>query len=203
MKIQTVLDDDLRWPNRCAKCGSSDQLILAKVKISKTVFTTYLIATVASTETLTLSYPSCRAHAFATWLAGLVTSTRVLATMVRVLFYLFCLTVVFSWIFASMRYPLTLPPVPLLIVVVGMAGIIWSRKWLPVRLAKFDEGVLDLVFSDDRYAQEFVSLNPEHTDKEVTRRSPWYDSRNWGTIGFYLLIVIGFVWLLVAALRAR
>jgi len=137
--------------------------------------------------------------------ASFVMSTSAFAKIVRVQFYFVCLVSVFAVVSGFMRHQLILQrAVPALIILVaGLAAIVWSRKWLPVRPTKFDEGVLDLVFSNDEYAQEFIILNPEHTDPDVTRRSPWYHSKNWGTIGFYALIVIGFVWLVVKVLESK
>lgn len=202
MKIRTVVDD-LRWPNRCAKCGSTEQLKLTTTKFRNTLLTSYLVVAVINTETLTLPYPICRSHSFATGLASFVMSTSAFAKIIRVLFYFIFLTTMFALVKGFMEHQLKPHrAIPILItLIVGMATIVWSRKWLPVRPTKLDEGILDLVFSNDEYAQEFVSLNPEHTNPEVTRRSPWNHKKNWGTIGFYALIVIGFVWLVAAALR--
>jgi len=45
-------------------------------------------------------------------------------------------------------------------------------------------------------AQDFIALNPSHTDPANTRRLPWYSSKYWGAMVLGLIAASGLVLLI-------
>jgi hypothetical protein len=188
--VRVKVDDKWQWPNRCPKCGTKKDLVLTETRIScngkrlpgalgtnRRVGTNFILA-----------YPVCKGHKTLTGFTNFFTRGGQAGTLLRFILYLFAFTTVAGVLADSLRNRKS----PDFNVAhwepIGWVGFItialavvtaFSSFWAPLRLKRLDEGVVDLGFSYDAYADAFAKLNPVQTHPDNAWRKPWYDKKYW------------------------
>ena len=158
----------LRWPNRCARCGTKQGLQSAGLSIGEVLGSRLKLTGGVEFETrmTTLGYPVCAAHARGLGLAALFNRQTVLMKGVRGVLWVFgvlgllpTLFLPFTLMQAHADKPLGLlamTVVPTLL----MFGMIWARRAQPVQGMKRDGDEVTLRFTNADYGRAFERANP-------------------------------------------
>ena len=157
----------LRWPNRCARCGSKQGLHSASLAVGEVLDTRLKLtgAVEFQTRMTNLRYPVCAAHAKGLGLAALFNRQTAVMKGVRGFLWVFgvlgilpTLQVIFLLLSGKgvTSWPVALfSIVPTLLLI----GMVWARRAQPVQGVKRDGDALTLRFSDPHYGVAFERAN--------------------------------------------
>ncbi|HEX7641958.1 MAG TPA: hypothetical protein VF450_06925 [Noviherbaspirillum sp.] len=197
-RVRVIMDESMAWPNCCAQCCSKKDL--APVPVSFTAVDSvdyYFVVATITTRKLRFAYPICSDHKGSAHLAGLILHGHPLMSIIRFFIYLSLLIGVLTTLRAGLS---SQGAGTTLLAACACLAIWWARKSLPIRLAKWDEGVADIVFGNTAFARQFIRLNPELTDPELAQRLPWHRKHR-GALIMVGCFVAGMLWLVIVALK--
>lgn len=157
----------LRWPNRCARCGSKQGLQSASLAVGEVLDTRLKLtgAVEFQTRMTNLRYPVCAAHAKGLGLAAVFNRQTAVMKGVRgfvwvfgVLGFLPTLLLVFQFLSGK---PVVAGGMALLCIVPTflLIGMLWARRAQPVQGVKREGDDLTLRFSDALYGVSFERAN--------------------------------------------
>jgi hypothetical protein len=175
----------LRWPQRCPRCGSTDDLVYLDTRVVRNnrgpqnrltmLESLARINTIEHVqESFTFSVLMCRRHAQSNQTGGVLLGYGVPMKVLRASIYLGfvgCLLFlwrVFGWEFGIRETFNHLSPGILAFCAwgaIGVAALAWARHvaWVrPLRLDP-DYDIAIMRFKDDKYARDFKRMNIRHT----------------------------------------
>ena len=199
--VVPVILVDVQWPRRCARCGSTVNLVTAPamIGVTESVRPTLHGTWRVESSTLHFSYPICARHQTLATVGMWVNRKSPALALIRGVFW-FTAPITLAVILRTLtnhplRNGLDVSPWLILASATGISTMLFFRRWVPVRPLRWDEGVLDLYFTDTSYARDFVAANPEQTAADSVKRTPWNSPRNLARLGLLLLIVVMVVYL--------
>ena len=157
----------LRWPNRCARCGSKQGLQSASLAVGEVLDTRLKLtgAVEFQTRMTTLRYPVCAAHAKGLGIAALFNRQTAVMKLARG----------FVWVFGVLGFLPALMTIVNLVTGKGvlspslallsalptllLIGLLWARRAQPVQGVKRDGDDLYLRFSSEGYGVAFERAN--------------------------------------------
>ena len=162
--------EPLRWPNRCARCGTKHDLASASLALGDVLNSRVRWSGAVEFETrmTQLRYPVCTKHARGLGLAALVNRQTAVMKAVRGVIWFFGVLGLLPTLLlplgllrgqagAQMPWSLVLMVVvPTLLMLV----MIWARRAQPVRGIQRDGDDITLRFGNDDYGRAFERANP-------------------------------------------
>ena len=176
---------ELAWPPRCPRCGADKRLTTSTSRVGrvKSLRPNLMGGWTMRSNVMYVSIPMCEKHAGANTLANKVLEKSPAMTGLRLLTY-FGATLLAEIVVTLLRGNhawerlwdldafLLFPAIAL----AGLPAIWWARRNTTVWPRRFDPDmdVLEIQFSDARYARHFKRANPSSTDEIHTAPPPWY-----------------------------
>jgi hypothetical protein len=172
---------ELTWPACCPECGNKTSLVKSTSRLGqvKSVRPNLRGGLTMRSEILYLTYQICAQHASATKFANSLLEKSPLMYLLRFIVYvgiIFAIGLLLGprpWnTFPALGMLLILPAVGIL----GTAGIVWARRTTSLWPIRFDpdQDVIEIRFSQEKYAAKFRALNREATNSDNSAPLPWY-----------------------------
>lgn len=180
--------DAISWPKRCPRCGRKDKLISVDsrvVRLSAHAPTKFGSMLTIRSETVHLSFLACDQHAHQNEIGVRILEKTPLMSLLRLLAYVaftFDALLLFQVVYRHESLSTLFHDTPtffrfgLLYGLVGVALIVWARRVSSVRPIRMDADmdVIDIRFSDEKFAGEFRKANPRATSRQLTDRPPFF-----------------------------
>ncbi len=163
------MSEPLRWPNRCARCGTKQGLQSASVAIGEVLNSRLKLTGGVEVQTrmTTLRYPVCAAHARGLGIAAIFNRQTAVMKGVRGVLWVLGLLGLVPTLFlliALVQGKLDMSPAVLAMTVVPtllMLGMVWARRAQPVQGIKRDGDEVTLRFTNADYGRAFERANRE------------------------------------------
>lgn len=182
-----ITDDSVRlsWPPRCPRCGDERASASSTSRVGrvKSLRPNLMGGFTMRSDVMYVSVPMCERHAASNSTANKLLEKSPLMTGLRGLSYVGALFLVEMLVTLAIGRGawarlqdlgafLLFPAFGAL----GCAAIWWARNNTAVWPKRFDPDmdVLEIQFSDDRYARHFRRANRDATDQLLTAAPPWY-----------------------------
>ena len=162
----------VRWPNKCAFCGAeiSGLAVTSHSKITGAKY--YGMGLRWTPQTQTVAYPICQRHAFLARFFAVPSEWTVTQTLIFLVMgsglavvFLLCplllldvltrITIAPFWIYVAF-YCCLLLPVPFI-----LGWKVLSPVFSPIRIAKVQDGLVELSFRNEGFFHEFQGLNKD------------------------------------------
>ena len=178
----------ISWPKRCPRCGGKEKLISVDsrvVRLSAHAPTKFGSMLAIKSEIAHLSFPACVQHAHQNEIGVRIlekTSPMALLRLLAYVAFTFDVLLLFQVIFRHQSLTTLFHDTPaffrfgLLYGLIGVILIVWARRvssvW-PIRMDA-DMDVIEIRFSDEKYAGEFRKANAQATSRRLTDSPPFY-----------------------------
>ena len=171
--VTTDTSGPLRWPKRCARCGSKDELQSAAVSIGEVRGARLRLSGGVEIDTrmCQFSYPVCTLHARGMGLAALLNRQTSVMKGVRAVIYLFGVLGLPNVLLLPLRLlgkasaspsGAAMPLGAMLLMLactVMMLMLVWARRHQPVQGIRLRNKALTLRFRNEIYGRAFERAN--------------------------------------------
>ena len=174
----------LKWPQRCPRCGSTDDLVYLDSRVVRNnrgpqnrLSTLQSLARIRTIEyvqeSFTLSVLMCRRHAYSNQTGGLLLGYGVPMKLLRASIYigLLCFVLFFHGALTGGSVVEKFRSVPVGALAfcawgaIGVLALVWARRVASVRPVRLDPDydIAIMRFENEKYARDFKRMNLKHT----------------------------------------
>ena len=198
VRIAITPNEPIQWPERCPQCGVSHGLVEIKSHVTRETHSYSIAFFRVFRETLSFYFPSCHKHAAQNRFAIFWLRRGGWMALFRVSMYLACFLTLFAGLQLAvgkltLRYYLSQPGFMIFMLSgwVGLGISFWARKAaavFPVGLDT-DRNIMEIRFSQARYAREFKRLNPRTTHRHLVEKTVFFMRSGFWTLIVFLVAV--------------
>ena len=190
----------LKWPQRCPRCGTSNDLMYHDGRVARESVSLGLGFWRFRRESVTLSILMCRRHALANEIGMKLLERGMVMMALRGLIYIsLSLSLICAFQFATgqrrpMEFVHSAPAAFLAYMAAGWVGawaLLWARRVSAVRTLRLDsdQDVAVLRFADQQYARDFKKANSKATSKVLTDPPAFFARPSFWKVVFVLGLV--------------